>query len=61
MGILSIITWLPLLGALVILGLPRTQVRLIQTVAIGVSAASFVLAWNLLASFDTSTSALQFV
>lgn len=61
MGILSIITWLPLLGALIILGLPRTQVRLIQTVAIGVSAASFVLAWNLLASFDTSTSALQFV
>ena len=61
MGILSIITWLPLFGALVILGLPRTQVRLIQTVAIGVSAASFVLAWNLLASFDTATSALQFV
>ncbi len=61
MGILSIITWLPLLGALVILGLPRTQVRLIQTVAIGVSAASFVLAWNLLASFNTATSALQFV
>ena len=61
MGILSIITWLPLFGALVILGLPRTQVRLIQTVAIGVSAASFVLAWNLLASFNTATSALQFV
>ena len=61
MGILSAITWLPLVGALLVLGLPQQQVRLIQMVSIAASAASFVLAWTLLASFNQATSALQFV
>ena len=61
MGILSAITWLPLIGALVVLGLPKQQVKLIQMVSIAASAASFVLAWTLLASFNQATSALQFV
>ena len=61
MGILSLITWLPLLAAVVIVCLPATQVRLVQAAAIGASAVSFVLGWGLLASFDHSSSALQFV
>ncbi len=61
MGILSIITWLPLVGGLLILALPKQQVRLIQGVAIGASALSFVLAWQLIASFDASIAGLQFV
>ena len=50
-----------MIGALIILGLPGLQVRMIQMVAIATSAASFVLAWSLLASFDQSSAALQFV
>jgi len=61
MGILSIITWIPLVGAAIVLLIPKQQVRLIQGVAIGCAGLSFVLSWNLLASFDQTSSALQFV
>ena len=61
MGILSLILWLPLLGAFLVLAVPGRHVRLIQGLALSASAASFVLAWGLLASFDRSQSGLQFV
>ena len=61
MGILSIILWLPLFGALLIMAVPRQHVRPIQALALAATAAPFVLAWGLLSSFDRSTSALQFV
>jgi NADH-quinone oxidoreductase subunit M len=61
MGILSIITWIPLVGAVLVLLIPKQQVRLIQGVAILCASLSFVLSWNLLASFDHNSPALQFV
>ena len=61
MGILSIILWLPLLGAMLIMAIPRQHMRPIQALALAATAAPFVLAWGLLSSFDRSTSALQFV
>lgn len=61
MGILSIILWLPLLGAMLIMAIPRQHTRPIQAVALAVTAAPFVIAWGLLSSFDRLTSALQFV
>lgn len=61
MGILSIILWLPLLGALLVMAVPRQHMRPIQALALAATAAPFVLAWGLLSSFDRSTSALQFV
>ncbi len=61
MGILSIITWIPLVGAVIVLLIPKQQVRLIQSVAIVCASLSFALSWNLLASFDHTSSALQFV
>ena len=60
MGILSAITWIPLLGAIVILFLPQAQIRLVQGVALASAAASFLLSWGLLASFDAAKPGLQF-
>jgi NADH-quinone oxidoreductase subunit M len=60
MPILSTITWLPLLGVLVILFLPKQRVQLIQSVALVFTALSFVLSWSLLFSFNRNTTALQF-
>ena len=60
MGILSAIVWLPLITAAIILFVPKTQVKMIQGVALLGSAAAFMLAWGLLASFDNSLTALQF-
>jgi NADH-quinone oxidoreductase subunit M len=61
MGILSIITWVPIAGLLLIMLLPRQQVRMIQTVAFFCAVAAFALSWSLLFSFDRSSPALQFV
>ncbi len=60
MPILSTITWLPLLGVLIILFLPKQRVRLIQGVALVCTALPFVLSWSLLFRFDRGTTALQF-
>ena len=60
MPILSTIIWLPLLGVLVVLFLPKERVRWIQGVALVCTALPFVLSWGLLFSFDRNTTALQF-
>ncbi len=60
MPILSTIIWLPLLGVLIVLFLPKQRVRWIQGVALAFTALPFVLSWSLLFSFDRSTTALQF-
>lgn len=61
MGILSTITWLPIVGLALIMLLPKQQVKAIQGVAFLCAGASFLLSWNLLFSFDQASSALQFV
>ncbi len=61
MGILSVITWIPMLGLVLIMLLPRNQVRAIQGVALLCTGACFALSWNLLFRFDLTSHALQFV
>ncbi len=60
MPILTAITWLPVVGVLVILLLPRSQVALVKGVALAAAGGSLVLSWGLLASFDRSSSEQQF-
>lgn len=60
MGLLSLIVWLPLLAALVILFVPKEQTQLIRWIAIGASAFSFVLACVLALNFNLAGGALQF-
>jgi len=60
MSILSLITWAPLAGVLIVLLLPKQQVKLVQGVALASAALPLLLAWNLLFSFDRGTAALQF-
>lgn len=61
MNILSLITFLPLLGALVILALPKEKSRSIQMVALASSGLSLVLAAALFFFFDRNTAGMQFV
>jgi NADH-quinone oxidoreductase subunit M len=58
--ILTAITWLPLVGAVGILLLPRAQAALARVVALLAAGGSLVLSWALLASFDRSSSEPQF-
>ena len=60
MPILSMITWIPLAGAVIILLLPGQRVRLIQGVALVCATLSLLLAWSLLLQFEAGTAALQF-
>ena len=61
MGLLSLIIWLPLLGAAAILFVPPAQLRAIRTIALASAGASFVLSLYAAANFDTATGAIQFV
>jgi NADH-quinone oxidoreductase subunit M len=58
--ILSLITFLPVVGALAIL-LMRGSDRMMRYVALATTAADFVLSLVLWANFDSSTPAFQFV
>ena len=58
---LSLITWAPLAGALIILMLPKEKVQTIQTVAFLAAAISLVASLAMIASFDRGTAAMQFV
>ena len=60
MPILSMITWIPLAGVVIVLFLPRQNLKLIQGVALACATLSLVLAWSLLYSFDRTTAAPQF-
>ncbi len=58
--IVSLVLWLPALGALVLLFLPN-QERTQRTVALGVGLATFVVSLLLYASFNFSEAGFQFV
>lgn len=65
MGILTILTFFPLLGVLALLLLKPITRRetdvTVKWIAIGTSALTFILSLVLLAMYDTSASGLQFV
>ncbi len=60
MPILSLIIWLPFLGALAILFVPKENIKFIQTIALACSFASFLLACYVLYNFDMTSGGLQF-
>ncbi|HRX69606.1 MAG: NADH-quinone oxidoreductase subunit M [Gammaproteobacteria bacterium] len=60
MHMLSLILWVPFFGALLVALLPAAQQRLIRGLALVHAGLTLALSWSLLASFDHSTSAIQF-
>lgn len=61
MGILSVITFLPLLGAVIILFIPKKRTGFIQLLATAVSLATFLLSGWLYFVFDRNTAGIQFI
>ncbi len=60
MPILSIITWLPLVGVAVVVLMPRGFPAVSRVVALVTSGAVLLLSWSLLGSYDRGSSELQF-
>ena len=59
--ILSLITFLPLIGALVILFIPREKVQAINNLAFAVAAVDFVISLALFFTFQSDNAQMQFV
>ena len=53
-GVLSLVLWLPVAGVLVLLAVPREQVRTIRAVALAAAAADFLASVWAAAAFDFS-------
>jgi NADH-quinone oxidoreductase subunit M len=58
---ITITTWLPILGALVILLVPKERDRLVRGIAIAVTGAALVLAVAIAIGFDYGQPGLQYV
>lgn len=59
--ILSVMTYIPLLGMIIILALPRNNPNLVRWVAVGVTAIPLALGVYLYLNFDRGTASMQFV
>jgi NADH-quinone oxidoreductase subunit M len=59
--LLSILIWLPILGAVAVLFAGGHRPAMAKGLALLISAATFILGLPLFFSFDTSTAAMQFV
>jgi len=59
--LLSILIWLPILGAVAVLVAGEQRPALARALALLISAATFLLSLPLFFSFDTATAAMQFV
>ena len=58
--ILSVLIWLPILGALLVLAAGESRASLAKVLALAISGLTFVLSIFLFTGFDTSTAAMQF-
>ena len=58
--ILSLLIWLPMLGAVVVLATGEHRAALAKVLALVTSLLTFVLSITLFTGFDTSTAAMQF-
>ena len=58
--VLSVLTWLPILGGVLVMGLGDQRHRLARLVALGVSTATLVAAAMMYFAFDTQTAQMQF-
>ena len=61
MHVLSIITWLPMAGAIALLFVPKEQKVVARTVAAIAAGLAFVMSLWLWAQFNTQTSDWQFI
>ena len=59
--LLSILIWLPILGAVAVLVAGEQRPAMAKGLALVISAATFLLGLPLFFAFDTSTAAMQFV
>jgi NADH-quinone oxidoreductase subunit M len=59
--LLSLTLWLPVIGAAILLFLPRSQEHMHRQVALGVSVATFVLSFMLALSFNSAYPDVQLV
>jgi NADH-quinone oxidoreductase subunit M len=59
--LLSIVTFLPLLGAIIILFLPKEGKNAIRSVAFAITALDFLVSLSLFFNFRSPTAAMQFV
>ncbi|CAK0751519.1 NADH-quinone oxidoreductase subunit M [Gammaproteobacteria bacterium] len=59
--LLSLMIWLPILGAVTVLALGEHRQGLVRQVAFGFAALTFILSLQLFTGFDPSTYAMQFV
>jgi len=61
MGVLSLITFLPLIGGVVILLTPKEKVQVVRAIAVACSATAFLVSLWLWANFNSSIADFQFV
>ncbi|MDO8756635.1 MAG: NADH-quinone oxidoreductase subunit M, partial [Elusimicrobiota bacterium] len=61
MNMLTLVTFAPLLGALIILCLPKEKIKAIQTVAFVFAGISFVASLAMIPGFNQATHEMQFV
>jgi NADH-quinone oxidoreductase subunit M len=61
MPILTIVTFLPLAGAVLLVFLPREKKNGLYALALGITFATFLISLFLYARFDSQTGAMQFV
>ena len=59
--LLSIVLWLPTLGALLLLFVPRDNIRAQRGLALAVALAAFATSLQLYFAFDFSATGFQFV
>jgi len=60
-SILTLLTWLPTLGAAILLATPKTALNAIRWIALAATVIVFVLSLALWQSFDASNPGFQFV
>ncbi|NDY96079.1 NADH-quinone oxidoreductase subunit M [Wenzhouxiangella limi] len=58
--LLSLLIWLPMLGAVLVAALGERSPKLVRPLALGIALAVFALSLSLYAGFDTTTAAMQF-
>src|SRR4051812_24592836 len=61
MGVLSLITFLPILGGILILFVPKEKTQLVRVIAAAASGAAFIASLWLWANFNSASSDMQFI
>jgi NADH-quinone oxidoreductase subunit M len=59
--ILTVLTWLPVLGAAILLATPRTSINAIRWISLAITVIVFVLSLAMWQTFDPSNPGFQFV